>query len=355
MKKFTFSIRDLLLSLLVLASAFGISLLIHNIFDTVALIPAVFVLAVFIISLVTDGYLFGTVSALVSMLAVNYAFTFPYFDFNFTIQENLVSAVILIMVSLVTCTLTTKLKRQEAIKAESERERMRANLLRAVSHDLRTPLTTIYGSSSTILDNYDLLSDEQKQKMLSGIKEDSEWLTRMVENLLSVTRLDDKNVKLIKTPTVLDELVDSVLVKFRRKYHGIKINLDIPDEFVMISVDAMLIEQVLFNILSNCVSHAKGFTAIDFTVRFEDKNAVVSISDDGCGIAPDRLKDIFSGYYAGSTVPSDTKINSGIGLSVCASIIKAHGSHISAENNSTGGATFRFALPAVPIGEESYE
>ncbi len=344
MKKSKSRIKNIILLVIIICIAFGVSLAIHYFFDTVMLIPTIFVMAVFIISLVTEGYQYGIIASLISVLAVNYAFAFPFFRFNFTIPENMVSAVIMIIVTLITGTLTTKLKYQEAIKAESEKERMRANLLRAVSHDLRTPLTTIYGSSSTILENYDSLSDEQKQKMLTGIKEDSEWLTRMVENLLSVTRLDGGNVKLIKTPTVLDELVDSVLMKFKSKYPDYDVRISLPEDFTIIPMDAMLIEQVIFNILSNAVCHAKGMENIDFCVSVKDNNAVFEISDDGCGIAPDRLDNIFSGYYFGSATPSDTKINSGIGLSVCYSIIKAHGGVITAENNEKGGATFRFAL-----------
>lgn len=344
LKKTSSHLKNFLLLVVIMCGAFGISLFIHHVFDTVSLIPAIFVLAVFIISLATEGYIYGIAASLISVLAVNYAFAFPYFRFDFTIPENMVSAIIMIIVTLITGALTTKLKYQEALKAESEKERMRANLLRAVSHDLRTPLTTIYGSSSTILENYDFLSDDQKKKMLNGIMEDSDWLTRMVENLLSVTRLDGENVKLIKTPTVLDELVDSVLVKFGKKYPDRTVNLSLPEDFTIIPMDAMLIEQVLFNILSNAACHAHGMTGIDFNVYLNDKKAVFEISDDGCGISPDRLNDIFSGYCVGETIPSDTKINSGIGLSVCSSIIKAHGGTISAENNQKGGATFRFDL-----------
>ena len=338
------NLKHILFLILIMCAAFFISLAISRIFSDVSLVPAIFVLAVFIISLVTDGYYFGIAASVISVLAVNYAFAFPYFRFDFTMSENIVSAIIMIIVTLITGTLTTKLKYQEAIKAESEKERMRANLLRAVSHDLRTPLTTIYGSSSTILENYEYLSDEQKKQMLSGIKEDSEWLTRMVENLLSVTRLDGENVKLIKTPTVLDELVDSVLVKFRKKYPDEHISLSLPEDFIIIPMDAMLIEQVLLNILNNAACHAEGMTSIDFRVYIQDKNAVFEISDDGCGIASGRLEGIFSGYGTVDTAPSDTKINSGIGLSVCSSIIKAHGGTITAENNKKGGATFRFVL-----------
>ena len=343
-------LKNSLISFSVLAGAFGICLLIQNVFLTEALIPAIFVLAVFLISFITEGYIYGIVCALVSVLVLNFAFTLPFFEFDFTIPENIISAVIMIIVTVITGTLTTEIKRQEAIKAESEKERMRANLLRAVSHDLRTPLTTIYGSSSVILENYELFSDEQKLNMLKGIKEDSQWLTRMVENLLSVTRLDGGNVKILKTSVSLEELIDSVLKKFRKRYPSQSVNLDIPDDFIAIPMDALLIEQVLVNILDNAVEHAEGMTELSLKVTASDKKAVFEISDNGCGIEPERLKTIFTGYGSDNS-PTDTKINSGIGLSVCATIIKAHGGDISAENLKSGGALFRFTLDV----EEEYD
>jgi two-component system sensor histidine kinase KdpD len=123
----------------------------------------------------------------------------------------------MVTIALLTSALTTQNKHHQQIKAESEKERMRANLLRSVSHDIRTPLTTIYGSAATLVDNNEVLSEAQKLKMLESIKQDSDWLVRMVENLLSITRIDSGNVKLTKTPTVVDELVDSVLTKFKKK------------------------------------------------------------------------------------------------------------------------------------------
>ncbi len=343
-------LRNALVTLTVLCAALVVSLILQNAFVGVELVPAFFVLAVFVVSFLTDGYCYGIVSALVSVLAVNYAFTFPYFKFNFTIPENLISAIIMIIVTVITGALTTKIKRQEALKIQSEKERMRSNLLRAVGHDLRTPLTTIYGSTSAILDNYDSFPDELKLKMLHSIKEDSEWLARMVENLLSVTRLDGGNVKLLKSSTVLEELIDSVLTKFRKRFSEIKINVDIPDEFVAIPMDAILIEQVLLNLLENSVNHAKGMTAVDMRVYTIDNKAVFEVADDGCGIPPERLDTIFTGYWSDSAVPADSKLNSGIGLSVCAAIIKAHGGVIHAENRKSGGALFRFALDC----EEDY-
>lgn len=343
-------VKNTLISFLILAASFGICLLIQHVFLTESLIPAVFVLAVFLISFLTEGYIYGVVSALFSVLIFNFAFSLPFFEFNFTIPENIISAVIMIIVTIITGTLTTQIKRQEAIKAESEKERMRANLLRAVSHDLRTPLTTIYGASSTMLDNFDVFSEEQKLTMLCGIREDSQWLTRMVENLLSVTRLDGGNVKILKTSVSLEELIDSVLKKFRKRYPEQKVILDIPDDFVSIPMDALLIEQVLVNILDNAVEHAEGMTELHLKVSIDDKKAIFEISDNGCGIEPERLKTIFTGY-GGGTAPTDTKINSGIGLSVCATIVKAHGGEISAENLNDGGAIFRFSLEI----EENYD
>lgn len=343
MKKGAVYIKNIVLSAIIIAASFGVCLIIQTLFHTEALIPAVFVLAVFLVSSLTDGYIYGIISSFISVLAINFAFTLPFFAFDFTLPINIISAIIMIIVTVITCTLTKKIKRQEAMKAESEMERMRANLLRAVSHDLRTPLTTIYGSSSAMLDNYDRFSDMQKLRMLNGIKEDSEWLTRMVENLLSVTRLDGGNVKILKTSVVLEELIDSVLQKFRKRYPAQQVKVNIPDDFITIPMDALLIEQVLVNILDNAVEHAEGMTELKLNVFTIDKKAVFEISDNGCGIDPERLRTIFTGYSA-DNVPTDTKINSGIGLSVCATIIKAHGGDIKAENIKNGGAVFRFTL-----------
>lgn len=127
----------------------------------------VFLLAVFFVSMYTDGYWWGVAGSVISVLAVNFAFRTPYFAFNFTIPENIFSGVVMLVVSFMTSTLTTRIKKQEQLRMESETEKMRANLLRAVSHDLRTPLTSIYGSCSTVIDNYDSLGREQKIKLLS--------------------------------------------------------------------------------------------------------------------------------------------------------------------------------------------
>ncbi len=345
-------LRDSLLTAIVLAICFVCSVFMDYL-QISEQITTIFAFGVFLISLITDGYAYGLAASAASVLLVNYAFTFPFFAFNFIIPSNLFSALVMAVISVLTSALTTKIKRQEAMRAEAEMERMRANLLRAVSHDLRTPLTTIYGSSCALRENRDLLTPEQTDDMLRGIQEDSQWLVRMVENLLSVTRIDSGNVRINLTPTALDELVDAVVVKFRKRYPRQKVALHLPEELVMIPMDPILIQQVLINILENAVQHATGLTWLELRVELADQDAVFSISDDGCGIPEARLPHLFTGVYLPEDQPADhAKGNAGIGLNVCATIIRAHGGTIRAENRPQGGARFQFSLKTEDYSDE---
>lgn len=344
MKKRTI-LKDIAFTTIILCIAFTISLGIAQMFDTHSPIPAIFSLAVFLISRYTEIYVYGVAASLIGMLAVNFAFTFPYFKFNFIILENLVSAIMMLIISIMTSVLTTELKRQEKLRMETEKEKMRANLLRAISHDLRTPLTTIYGSSSAMLENTKELTKEQMAELAEDIKEDAQWLIGMVENLLSVTKIDSGDVELIKTLVVLEELVDSVIVRFKKRYPKQEIQIEIPDEFVAIPMDAVLMTQVIVNMLENAVQHAEGMKNLILRVTIENENAIFEIIDDGCGIPKERMNRIFSGYFETGDLPADNqKRNMGIGLSVCASVIKAHDGEIMVENLKEGGCCFRFVL-----------
>lgn len=338
-------LRDVAITVGILSLCFCISVLMQDVFNIPEQVTTAFAFAVFLISLLTDGYACGLVAAAVSVLLVNYAFTFPYFALNFIIPSNFISALVMAVISILTSALTTKVKHQEAMKAEGERERMRANLLRAVSHDLRTPLTTIYGSSTALLENSDTLTPVQQEQMLKGIQEDAHWLVRMVENLLSVTRIDAANVRLHMTSTALDELIDAVIVKFRKHYPNQPMELELPQELVMIPMDPMLIQQVLINLLENAVQHSVDMTRLELKVQTCDEQAIFLVRDNGCGIREDRLPHLFTGGYAPTDRPADNGRNSmGIGLTVCATIIRAHGGTISARNLPEGGAEFQFTL-----------
>ncbi len=339
------TIKNTFITVMILITTFAASIVLQDVLAMQEHVTTVFVFSIFVVSVLTEGYVYGLVAAVISVLAVNFAFTFPYFAFNFTIPENILSAVIMLALAFMTSTLATRVKKWEKIKKEGELEIMRANLLRAVSHDIRTPLTTIYGSSCAILENYDTLSDKQKNKLIGGIKEDAEWLIRMVENLLSVTKLDCSEIGIIKTPPVLDELIDSTYLKFRKRYPQNNIIFSLPEEMVMIPMDAILIEQVLVNMLENAVQHAEGMTELSLSVTVRKGKAVFEIADNGKGIDKEKLPGLFSGNISMTESASDSKRrNAGIGLSVCATIIKAHGGEITAKNRSEGGAVFSFVL-----------
>lgn len=339
------TIQDGLLTVFILVISYLLNFILQFVFETDTLVPTIFVLGVFFIALRTEGYLWGVLASLASVIVVNFTFTAPYFEIDLIKPENILAAVVMLVVAIMTSTLTTKVKEQEKIKAESEKERMRGNLLRAVSHDLRTPLTSIYGSSSAIIENYDSISKEQQLKLLSEIHEDSQWLIRMVENLLSVTRIDGGEARVTKISTVLEELIDIVLVKFHKHYPKQVVDVEIPEEFVSIPMDAMLIEQVLINLLENAIIHAKGMTELKLSVVLEEGRAVFKVEDNGCGIPEEKIGKLFSGYLEKEHTPTDgTRNNMGIGLSVCSTIIKAHGGEVFAANRKNGGAMFGFSL-----------
>ena len=338
-------IYDLLLTAAILAMATVLCTLLRRIDDGSGYVNLIFVLAVATISRWTEGYFWGIFSAVSGVLFVNYVFTYPYWEFNFTITGYPFTFLAMLTVSMMISAMNTQIKKQERLRIETEKEAVRANLLRAMSHDIRTPLTSIVGNTAAILENEDSFSPEQKRRLLEDVNEDAQWLIRMVENLLSVTRIDGAKVKVVKTPTVLDELIDSVLMKFSKKHPNQKVITQIPDEFVDIPMDSLLIEQVLLNLLENAVFHAKGMTELTLSVSLIGDKAVFEVADNGCGIPDDALQKIFTGSYEKSAAPVDgTRRNMGIGLSVCAAIVKAHGSDITAENRKGGGAVFRFAL-----------
>ena len=334
-----------IITISILGVAFVISMRLQELLPSQQLVSMLFVLAVFLTSLMTQGYFWGILASILSVLIDNFVFAYPYFAFDFLSTENFIAALVMLIVAVITGTLTTQLKAHERIKAEAEKEKMRGNLLRAISHDLRTPLTTIYGSTALIVESYDSLPREQQLKLLTQVQEDSDSLIRMVENLLSVTRVNEESVRIRKIPTVLEELIDATLLKFSKHYPNQLVQVSIPDEFISIPMDAMLIQQVIINILGNAVLHAKGMTELNLRVFTQGDNAIFEITDNGAGIPRDRLDHLFTGQLYGRDTPSDDRRHGmGIGLSVCSTIIKAHGGRITAENLRSGGASFRFTL-----------
>ena len=340
------SFKRLLRNWLILIASLGIACLVcamlHKVADSDFYVSLIFVLAVTVISLLTDGYFYGIIASVLSVIGTNYAFTYPYMKLNFSIYDYPITFITMLAVSLVISTLTTSAKESERILHEAQQAQLRSNLLRAVSHDLRTPLTSIIGSISTVMDEGEHLSLEEQRLLLGDAKADAEWLVRMVENLLSITRMSDKEqVCITRSPELVEEIIGECCANFKKRNPDIALDIRIPQEPVVVSVDALLIEQVLMNILDNSVHHGEKVTTIGINVEVVGKTAVVSVSDDGVGIDSEILPDLFKGQL----LPSDRNKFRGIGLAVCNAIIDAHGGSISADNLPKGGAVFKFTLP----------
>ena len=209
---FPFSWRDLALTAAIFSCAVALCFFLQNAGVIEGFAPPVFVLAVLLISRLTTGYLFGLIATVLGMVCVNFVFTFPYWAFNLSLSGYPLTFFTLLMVSLITCTLTAQAKRQANLLAENEREKMRANLLRSVSHDIRTPLTSIVGSTSAVLENPGL-SDREQRELLENAREEAQWLIRVVENLLSITRMGDAQDRIAKEPEPAEEVLGAAAQK----------------------------------------------------------------------------------------------------------------------------------------------
>lgn len=347
-KIFPLTIRDGLISLAIFVAATATCFLLHFAGTKGEYVSMIYILAVFLISRYTNGYFYGTLGSFLSVLAVNFFFTFPYFYFNFTLSGYPLAICCMLAVAVITGTMTTQIKYQGFLSLEAEREKTRSNLLRAVSHDLRTPLTSILGASSAIAENDDALTKQERLKLLSEINEEALWLIRMVENLLTVTRIDGEHsgAKINKTPEAAEELVAEAVFKFKKRFPEQEVSVKVPPELLMVPMDAMLIEQVIINLLENAVLHSECSKPIELVVAEAAGFAVFEVCDNGRGIDKELLPHIFNGHYRQEyEANGDSRRSMGIGLSVCNTIISAHGGVMTARNRLLGGAVFRFTLP----------
>ena len=307
-------------------------------------VAVIFFLDVFLTALLTDGYLFSILIAVTGVLCVDYVFTAPYWEISFTLAGFPLTFVVMMFISVVTGMLTSRAKQVEILKREAERERIHSNLLRAVSHDIRTPLTSIVGATNVLLEQESALTAEQRKQLLQCTNEDAEWLIRIVENLLSITRINNsEEARVKKAPEAAEEVIEGAVAKTHKHYPDVDIRVTLPDELMLVPMDPLLIEQVLVNLMENAVIHGETHR-IDVMLRREGDNAVFEVSDDGKGIPLSLLPRLFDGA-ARSDRRSDGKRSMGIGLSVCRTVVQAHGGTIRGDNKREGGACFTVTLP----------
>lgn len=337
---------DFLLTACVLSATTVICAMLQRIDKSGSYANLLFVLAVSCISRWTEGYFWGIFSSIFGVLFVNYIFTAPYWAFNFTLTGYPLTFLAMLTVSVMISAMTTQIKKQERLRVETEKEAVRANLLRAMSHDIRTPLTSIVGNTAALLESEESFSPEQRKRLLQDVNEDAQWLIRMVENLLSITRVSSEQACIEKECEAAEEIAAVAVSKFTKRFPEINVSVAVPDEVLMVPMDATLIRQVIMNLLENAAIHGEGVTQIRFSIFRAGDNACFSISDNGVGIPSEKLATIFSGGLSEVSHSNfDMKKNMGIGLSVCNTIVKAHGGRMSAENLAEGGACFRFYLP----------
>lgn len=234
---------------------------------------------------------------------------------------------------------------QEA-KVLMETEKVKNSFLRSISHDLRTPLTGIMGSSSTLLEEGEKIPYEVRTKLIEGIRHDSQWLLNMIENILSITKVQKNNMMIDKSDEILEEIIEGAVLTFRKRFPNTQITVNLPDNVILLPVDIMLISQVILNLLENTQRHALGQRS-DVTIEVKEMEDFVcfSVTDTGPGIDPKILPLLFNSSITSDIPCRDSSKDLGIGLSICNTIIKAHGGEMYAGNRPEGGAKFVFTIP----------
>ena len=234
-------------------------------------------------------------------------------------------------------------KEKAAVLAKNEQ--LRANLLRSISHDLRTPLTSISGNADTLLHSYNMLDEQTRKQVFTDIYDDAQWLTGLVENLLSITKITDGSVKLHLSDQVIDDIVSEALRHIDRRSAEHHITVDCGDEPLLVRVDAGLIMQVLINLVNNAVKYTPPGSNIRITAIQQEKVAEICVSDDGPGIPDERKELVFKMFFTGSNLIGDSRRSLGLGLTLCQAIIHAHHNEMTLKDNLPHGCIFSFTLP----------
>lgn len=271
--------------------------------ENTANIALLYIIVQILIARYTNGYLHGLFSSVFSVICINFFFTYPFFRLNFTLSGYPVTFIGMLIITLLT-TATT----------------------------------------SSLLSDGSILSDAEKSELLENIENDSSWRLNMVENLLSVTRINDTVTHQVnKTPEIVEEVVAEAVQRLKKRFPSASIIVHVPTDYLLIPMDAILIEQVLINLLENALIHSGSSHSPELTVTDHPDHVTFCVKDFGHGLNPDVIPDIFSGICH-NTGSVDSHKGMGIGLSICKTIIDAHNGYIEAKNH-TNGALFLFTLP----------
>ncbi len=314
-------------------------------------VSMIFLLDVFLTALLTDGFFFSLTIAVFAVLSVDYIFTPPFWEVSFTLAGFPLTFLVMMTICVATGIVTSRAKKVSEMEREAEREKIHSNLLRAVSHDIRTPLTGIVGATNVLLEQDAELTPQQRRELLQNANEEAQWLIHIVENLLSITRIGaGEDARVTKTPEAAEEVIEGAVGKFRRQYPQIDVRVELPEEFFLVPMDPLLIQQVMTNLLENAAVHGVTTTRVVVSLEKQGKWARFTVCDNGRGIPEGRLHNLFDGTQ--SAQKGDSTRSMGIGLSVCKTVVAAHRGKIKGENIKGGGARFTVDLP---LEEDEHE
>ena len=236
-------------------------------------------------------------------------------------------------------------KEKEASAILAEQEKLRANLLRTISHDLRTPLTSISGNADNLLANDEVFDIETRRQIYTDIREDSEWLISLVENLLSVSRMGDGKSDIRMSAELVSDVIDEAVRRTEKNASEHKLTVKESDGILLARMDARLIVQVLINLIDNAIKYTPRGSEIEISAVEKDNEIAITVADNGHGIADEIKPRVFDMFYTGAEKIADSRRSLGLGLALCKSIVNAHGGEITVTDNKPHGAVFTFTLP----------
>lgn len=314
-----------------------------------ATVAIVFVLSVLLTAVFTTLVGYCLAAAVFSILNFNYFLVDPRFSFRIQGADVPGTIVVMFVVASVASYLVTRARASERLSAEAqmraENEQLRADLLRSVSHDLRTPLTAISGNADMLLDESVTLDEEQRMTLTRDIYEDATWLTGVVENLLTITRFDDGQVRLERNIEVMDDVVEEALRHVSPDVRHHTLTYVPSDELLLVRMDAHVMVQVVVNLVNNAIAHTPQGSAIEVRVERDGSSVRVSVADDGPGVTDEEKARVFEQFYTSSGKVVDGRRGIGLGLPLCKSIVEAHGGRLELSDAHPHGAVFWFILP----------
>lgn len=347
------NLRDsfFLFFVLLVVSLMGASLWELGFNDTA--IISVYLLGILCVSIICAPRVFGILATIFSFLIFDFLFAKPLYSFYIDDKGYLIAFAIMIYTSFFINNQLTRVKEQIKKSAEmaarAEQEELRSTLLRSISHDLRTPLTTISGNASILLFNSSALDETKKTELYTSIYNDSLWLNSLVENLLSITRIEEGKMSLNLQAELLTEVIDEALKHISVKTHQHTISVKVNDELLMAAMDLRLILQVIINIVENAIKYTPPGTEVVITAKRSNHKVVVEISDNGNGIPDDKKSLVFDMFFSEGNSFGDNRRGLGLGLALCKAILTAHGETIYIRDNVPKGTVFEFTLNAVEV------